>query len=97
MILDLTDIESGWREGAPLIDQETNMAIRAAASVPVDYTFLVVGGYLLGENDSSESDRIYEYDSISDGWILLPSRLVEPASYIKAFLLPEDYFPCGEA
>ena len=94
MTLDLSDLESGWGEGTPLVDQETGLTIRAPASVPFGNTFLAVGGNL---DFNVNSDRIYKYDAVSGGWNLLPTRLFEPASYIEAVLLPEDYFPCGAA
>ena len=94
LILDLTNLEFGWYEGAPLLDQETGLPIRSAASVPYENTFLAVGGYI--EAISSSTESIYKYDAVSGEWNQLPVRLVEPRAGSQAFLLPEGYFPCEE-
>ena len=91
MILDLGDIESGWREGNYFQDDQYKLPIVGAATVQDESSFLVVGGELSG---TQFSDKVYLYD-IFGTWRLLAVAFPIEAADIQAFNLPDDYVLCN--
>ena len=69
--------------------------ITGAASVQLDDTFLVVGGWFEQGNSREYSDKIYKYQPATETWELLPLRLQEPAYAPIAFMVPASFPFCG--
>ena len=59
--------------------------------VPLDDTFLIVGGK--GYSSYDFSDRIYRYDQFNDSWTLLEARLPSAAQFPVAMMVDIDIFP----
>lgn len=64
--------------------------IGRAAKVTYMDTFLVVGGQF---GDETYLDTVYQYDSVNDGWILLPERLETARRAHVALLVDSQDFP----
>ena len=79
-----------WRDGQPL-----GHRVRWAASVQLDYTFLVVGGLArVGQPDYDEkTDKIFKYSVAETKWELLPKNLTFPSYDLVAFMVPASIFP----
>ena len=71
---------SEWTRGTPL----PGGAINHASSVQLDGSFMVVGG---------GNDLIYQYDSMTGDWILLPVTLSESRMFHTALMVPASIFP----
>ena len=61
--------------------------ISDATVVPLEESFLLVGGYY------GEVDTIYKYQKGNDSWSLLETRLPIPAEKSIAILVDVDIFP----
>ena len=64
--------------------------ITYAASVPYGDSFLLVGGEMCG---GDYSDRIVQYEPVSETFAELDSRLSRPKSSVTAMLVNKSIFP----
>ena len=85
-LIHLDSIESGW---IPVPDLPLNWA--ASSAVPFKDTFLVVGGV----SENGQSNYIYEYDTVNNGWITRPERLTVARYQYTAFLIPDEVARCS--
>ena len=92
--LDVVEIYS-VRDGDWRIGTRLPSPIMEATSVPLDTTFLILGG----SNDTiwgssyPNSDLIYRYDTDKDSWELLDTRLPTAASGVAASMVNSYIFP----
>ena len=84
-ILDLETLE--WTQGPDLPE-----SISYTASVPLKYTFLVVGGR---KADNSKSNSIFEFDFEGMRWITRSETLVNARDSLTAFLVPDNAVNCS--
>ena len=85
-VVEIFSIRDGdWRIASPLPSP-----IVEATAVPLDNSFLILGG----ETGSSKlSDLIYRYNAGDDTWELLDARLSTPARGVAATMVNSYIFP----
>ena len=72
-------------------------SIEGAAVVPLDDTFLIVGGldYYSSNTDPASLDTIYKYNQADDSWTLQEAKLAYPVAKPVAMMVDIDIFsPC---
>lgn len=83
------DLDSGsdvWRRGS------NDLYLEYARTVQFGDTFLVIGG----ENTETLtfSNQIWEFDPLSEGFVLRPETLKSAKEDVATFLIPDDYALC---
>ena len=72
-------------------------SIEGAAVVPLDDTFLIVGGldYYSSNADPASLDTVYKYNQADDSWTLQEAKLPYPVAKPVAMMVDIDIFsPC---
>ena len=68
-------------------------SIANGAVVPLDESFLIVGGYNFQDRGQGPLDTIYKYNEIDDSWTLLDTKIPSPMWYAVALMVDLDIFP----
>ena len=61
-------------------------SIRYGASVQLENTFLIVGGY-----NGSYLNTLWKYDQLNEDWIQLNQTLKTARQWTTAFLVPDEF------
>ena len=64
-----------------------------ATVVPLDESFLLVGGYLSDDDFPSKSNTIYKYEKQNDSWTLLDTKIPFHVANPIALMVDIDIFP----
>ena len=68
-------------------------SIEGAAVVPLDDTFLIVGGFdYVDPVSSGPLDTIYKYNQADDSWTLQEAKLPYPVTKPVAMMVDRDIF-----
>merc|ERR1712117_658304 len=89
-VVEIFNVRSGqWRSANPL-----PRSIEGAAVVPLDDTFLIVGGlaYSISGPASLSLDTIYKYNQADDSWTLQEAKLPYPVAKPVAMMVDRDIF-----
>jgi len=87
--VEIYNLQSGeWRTGNPL-----PLHLDDATVVPLDESFLLVGGYLSDDDFPSKSNTIYKYEKQNDSWTLLDTKIPFHVANPIALMVDIDIFP----